>query len=294
MTNNHLPNGNIKFANIKLAGIIFALLFGLINYPLQAQSQVAKQQNNSVIKKSKFVLDFKFPSNGTPKADGNKGLTRNDLAFSFPNNNAPTGRRKGGGRRDGCSNLSQPEALTALVPGEEKSNKSHLGYTVSEYPTFWIHIPQRPESAKYGEFVLQDKKSKTIYERKLTLPKESGIIGIDLPKESKYALQNNNTYQWYFKLLCNEEQNSSEYVYVNAWLQRIPLTPDLETQLKFLKKEKSVPDINNSVWYDTLTILAEKKLMYSSYPEVIKLWMHLLKSVDLGELASAPIIMIDK
>jgi len=272
MTNNHLPNRNIKFANVKLAGIIFALLFGLVNYPLQVQSQVATEQNKSVVKKTKPLPDSKTVPNGRPQ------------------------KRQAGARRDGCPDLSQPRPLTALVPEEEKTKKSipDLANTVSDYPTFWVYMPQRPESVKYGEFVLQDKENKTIYERKLTLPKESGIIGIDLPKESKYALQENNEYQWYFTLFCNEQENSSEYIYVHAWIKRIPLTSSLENQLKVLQKEDYPINESNQIWYDRLTIFAEKNLTNSNSHQGINAWIHLLKSIGLGELASAPIVMIYK
>ena len=40
----------------------------------------------------------------------------------FPDNGAPTGRRRGGTSRDGCPTLSKP--VTALVPGEETLGKA--------------------------------------------------------------------------------------------------------------------------------------------------------------------------
>jgi Domain of Unknown Function (DUF928) len=283
MTNNHLPSSKKKLRNLKLTSIIFTLLLGVVNYPLLEKSQAATPPNNSVIQKSKSLPDVKFPGNSTAKDGQPINITNNDVALSLPSNGTPTGRRKGGGRRDdGCPNFSQP--LTALVPGEEKSNESHLAYTVSNYPTFWIYIPQRPETVKYGEFSLQDKDGKKIYEAKLTLPKESGIIGIKVPNKPEYILQENHKYRWFFTLFCDEEKNSS--VDIDAWIQRVPLTPYLETQLKSFKTYG-----NNNIWYDTLTILAEKKLTNSNLPEAINAWMHLLKSVDLGELASTPIIM---
>ncbi len=58
----------------------------------------------------------------------------------FPDDGDPTGRRQGGASRGGdCPNFKMP--LTALVPGEEADNKSFLGTTISEYPSFWVYLP---------------------------------------------------------------------------------------------------------------------------------------------------------
>ncbi|MEH2072571.1 MAG: DUF928 domain-containing protein [Nostoc sp.] len=245
------------------------LMLSIASYPAQVNSQV-----NPPVKK---VL-----SN-----------TQNRLTqLKFPRNGAPIGRRQGGARRTGtdCPDLETP--ITALVPGEETADesKSFLALTVSEFPTFWVYLPQLPTNLRTGEFVFQDEKGKDIYRTPLTLPEKSGAIGINLPPSPQYALKQDNRYQWYFKVYCGNRQTTSEYFYVKAWVQRVALTSDLENQLKTTKPKEYTAYAVNYIWQDALTNLAD---MHRNNPGDRTLsddWTNLLTAVGLSEFASAPVI----
>ncbi len=227
--------------------------------------------------------------------------TQNRLGeLKFPRNGAPIGRRQGGARRTGtqCPDLKTP--LTALVPGEETADesKSFLAFTVSEYPTFWVYLPQLPTNLRTGEFVFQDDLGKDIYRTPLTLPEKSGAIGISLPQSPEYALKTNNKYQWYFKVYCGdtpkeslrERQNTSEYFYVKAGVQRVALTSQLESQLKTAKPGEYTAYAVNNIWQDALTNLAQKRGANSGDRVLNDDWNNLLTAVGLSEFASAPIV----
>jgi hypothetical protein len=210
--------------------------------------------------------------------------------LEFPPDGAPTGRRRGGARRNNCPNLNQP--VTALVPGKDTINESQsfLALTVSEYPTFWVYVPQLPINLRFAEFVFQDEKGKNIYRQPMMLPEKSGVIGITLPKNPKYALKTYNKYQWYFKVYCGEPENTSDYFYVKAWVQKVALTGSLENELKQGTRQDYIVYAMNNIWQDALTALAELRRSNTAMHVVGQDWNQLLEAVGLEEFATAPIV----
>lgn len=257
---------------MKLAGVIPVILLCLASYSPQVVAQVAQP--------------VKKPIANIQNANTQKRLEK----LNFPRSGAPTGRRQGGARRNGCPDLKQP--VTALVPGEETFNQSisFLALTVSEYPTFWVYVPELPTKVRLGEFIFQDEKGKNIYRTPLTLPEKSGVIGISLPQSPQYALKQDNKYQWYFKVYCGNEQNTSDYYYVKASVQRVALTPNLESQLKAAKPEEYTAYAVNQIWQDAVTNLADMRRTNSGSSVLARDWNDLLTAVGLEEFAQAPIV----
>ena len=262
MSKNHLLNNRTK-----LAYVISLTLLSIVSYLLPVQAQVAQPTKN-------------------PKANTQNRLEK----LNFPRNGAPTGRRQGGARRNGCPNLNQP--VTALVPGEGTVNEStsFLSLTVSDYPTFWVYLPDLPMKERSGEFIFQDERGKNIYRTSLTLPEKSGVIGISLPQNTQYALKQDNKYQWYFKVYCGNPENTSDYYYVKAWVQKVALTPNLESQLKAAKPKEYTAYAVNQIWQDALTNLADMRRTNSGSSTLARDWNDLLKAVGLEEFAGAPIV----
>ncbi|MHC5832903.1 MAG: DUF928 domain-containing protein [Nostoc sp.] len=64
-------------------------------------------------------------------------------------------------------------------------------------------------------------------------------------------------YQWYFKVYCGDRQTTSEYFYINAWVQRMPVTNNLESQLRTAKPREYVAYAVNYIWQNAVTNLAE-------------------------------------
>lgn len=218
--------------------------------------------------------------------------------LKFPDNGAPTGRRKGGTSRDGCITPNTP--LTALVPGEETSvqvgtsfnyrSKSFLASTVAEHPTFWFYVPDLPVSLSSSEFVLQDESEQDVYRTILTLPQKPGVISISLPKSPLYSLEINQKYHWYLKVNCDQVQKTGGYFYVDGWVQRVALTPTLERQLNTAKSRQYVVYAAHNIWYDALTNLAELRRTDSQNTVLAQDWTNLLKAVGLQDLGQEPIV----
>lgn len=262
MSSNKLPQKHPK-----LACTIPLLLLSVASYPPPVQAKVAQSFSNRV-------------SN-----------TRNYLAEDFPDNGEPEGRRRGGtSRRDGCPNLKTP--ITALVPGEETNNKSFLATTVAEYPTFWVYLPELPANLSSGEFVLQDEQGKDVWRTPITLPGKPGVIAISLPQNPQYALKQNSKSHWYFKVYCGEAQNKPEYFYVDAWVKRVALTPDLQRQLGTAKPRDYTAYTANNMWYDAVTHLADLRRTNTGDRVLAEDWTKLFKTVGLEELAQAPIVQL--
>ncbi|MGI8502552.1 MAG: DUF928 domain-containing protein, partial [Hassallia sp.] len=86
-------------------------------------------------------------------------------------------------------------------------------------------------------------------------------------------------------------QKSSVY-FVDAWVRRVTLTPELQQQLNNAKSQKYKVYIANNIWYDAITNLGELRRNNPSVRAFIEDWTKLLKSVNLSELAPAPIVQI--
>ncbi|MRV87444.1 DUF928 domain-containing protein, partial [Staphylococcus aureus] len=97
-------------------------------------------------------------------------------------------------------------------------------------------------------------------------------------------------YQWYFKVYCGNPENTSDYYYVKAWVQRVALTPSLESQLKAAKPKEYTAYAVNQIWQDALTNLADMRRTNSGSSVLAQDWNDLLKAVGLEEFATAPIV----
>ena len=181
-----------------------------------------------------------------------------------------TGRPKeqiGAGSRGCCEGINEKE-LIALVP---KNN----GLTISEYPTLWIYIPDESKNVQYAELVLQNEKEQTEIARILyELQETPGIVSVTIPPKPEYSLKTNTIYRWYFRVVCH---NGNDYV-VGGFLQRETLDSDEHNYDSYL---------NNGIWYDALTDLAERRRLA---PQDLKLqqdWTDLMtaKGVGLEQLA---------
>jgi Domain of Unknown Function (DUF928) len=271
MMGNHLPEKQIQ-----LAFILPLFSFSLANYPLQARAKLAQPGFSQ--------------SGGNLSPNLSPGRREALNLLQFPDNGAPKGRRRGGTGRDGCPDLKPP--IAALVPGD-KNNKSFLGLTVAEYPAFWVYVPTLTTTFKSGEFIFQDEQGHDIWRTDIGLSEKSGIFPISLPPTPQYALKLNAKYHWYFKVYCGQPEKKAEYFYVDAWVQRVAVNPNLEQQLKTVKTREYRAYAVNQIWYDAVNSLAELHQKNSSDRLLAEDWNQLLKSVGLEDLANAPIVKYD-
>jgi Domain of Unknown Function (DUF928) len=189
--------------------------------------------------------------------------------------------RKGTGSRGDCPPVNIP--LTALIP------ENNQALTVSAHPRFWVFVPYKSADIIAGEFVLQDENDNDIYRTKFTPPETPGIVNIDLKKSA--PLQTNTNYQWYFKLYCSQQKLSNP-VFVKGLIKRTAINPEVEKKLQIAHTSQERFNIyfQNNIWYEAVTELATMYAHKAEKHNFLNNWFSLLKSVDLENLTSQPII----
>ena len=247
------------------------------------------------------------PSEGETANPSSNSVLEQEKKPKFPDRGIPTGRRRGGTSRSECPVLDKP--LTAIVPGHEttsisasyRSNTSELVHelktngsqsfltqTIEEYPSFWLYVPQAPGFASQGEFILQDARDRDIYRAFFDLPSNSGILKIELP-QAQNPLEIGRKYHWYVKLFCNNDR--TEYIFVDAWIKRVALTPEVVRQLNSNTEEYQVY-IDNDIMHDAIDRLAQ---MRKNNPHNIRernSWNQLLSNLGLSDLMDKNILEI--
>jgi hypothetical protein len=146
-----------------------------------------------------------------------------------------------------------------------------------------FYVPYGSDEVRVGEFslLLWPEEKTRLYKTRFTLPQTPGIVSITLPSAPEYAIEEGQYYHWYLKLYCQSNTSSQPSVDVNGWVQRVPLAPERERQIK-----AAAPD----VWYDALANLA---LSLRASPQDARLrndWANLLKSIDSEDLAQEPLV----
>ncbi|MDF5729590.1 MAG: DUF928 domain-containing protein [Rhizonema sp. PD38] len=262
----------------------------ILSFPIQHPAQVTAQtQQPGTIKQPAQ------PSGGVPQQSTSRPIF---VLPKIPPQLSPiSGRRAGMGSRDECPAVAT--ALTALVPlqGVQKVGKqtdeSMIGIvgasTASERPTFWFYVPYTQDLANLSsEFILQNSMGKDVYRNAIALPPKPSVIGIPLPN-TVTPLEVGKTYHWYLKVHC--QQTASVPVYVEGDIQRVNLDSRVMQQLAAADPQKKIIIYaKEGIWFEALTMLAQKRLSNSNDASVKEAWQSLLQSVNLGNIATAPLV----
>ncbi len=191
------------------------------------------------------------------------------------------GRRIGGGTR-GCS--LDPKNLVALMPD------NNFGLTKEAHPNFFFYLPKTSEKTMV-EFVLQDDKSNLLSETTFMTSNSTGVVNVSLPNSGSFpSLAVGKKYHWYLSIIC-EEDNRANDIFVDGWIERIELAPELAKKLEHSSPtERAVLYASNGLWYDALTTLAELLDTYPNDSRFTASWKQLLQSVSLDTIAQEPLL----
>ncbi len=220
-------------------------------------------------------------------ANDNENLPNKDKwnVYEPPDNGTP-GRLEGGGTRGTCL-VDPSDKLTALMP------PTSVARTVSKHPTFFVYVPSNYTN-KQATFTLYKYVNTDIgdpiYQADFQTPSSPGIISISLPKDAKDLEKDQDQdkdyyYYWTFALHCDPQRIDQDRI-VNGWLQ---LVEDTQVNTK-LPYERVIAYNKESIWQDTLSILADLRQANPNNVEFNNEWKSLLQSVGLKDIAEKPVV----
>lgn len=231
------------FQKYSLVFSVSLVVAGLTSYPISVLAEFTNSNINSNFHLANLARKPKLDFSGTGR----------------PN------RQTDAASRGNCDGIERKE-LTALVP-----KTATWALTVSEYPTFWVYVPNYPKNIKYVELVLQDEAAqKTLDRSEYTIQSTPGIVGVTLPSKPQNALQQDKVYNWYFRLVCNSGQSFDVGGSVKRVSPTSAITNDYQSYL------------DNRIWYDALTNLAERRRQNPQDPTLKQAWVDLLEAEGVG------------
>lgn len=253
-------------------------------------------KTNLVLLSWGMVMAFSLPSSAQTetqldlRSESGSNHQSVQVVFEPPTDDKADDSRGGASRNaTGCRNDRVSELpLTALIPGNNR------GLTVASHPSFFVYVPQT--SARQIYFSLKDENNVGIYQAKLPISGNSGVVKISLPPDQT-PLETGKTYDWSVALMCQPAQ--PDMPWVTGQVQRVPLeeniTPDLSSNPSI---QQAVFYGQAGIWYDTLNILFQLNqsagLGNTSTIDVSFLnqnWVNLLNSVGLNAIADEPLII---
>ncbi len=219
---------------------------------------------------------------------------------SPPSKGTPLGRSSGGASRGTCPAVNVP--LTPLatftpqsIASRQKAEVDYWGLTTSQHPTLWFYMPYQGWANYPAKFVLQDEQDNTIYQSKIPLPAQPGIISVSLAGAP--ALETGKSYHWFFKVYCQKEEADTPAlvidspVSVEGMIHRVSLSSAVAKQIETASpKQKINIYAQNGIWFDAFNVLANLRLANPSDQSLNAEWTSLLQSVALEDVAPAPLI----
>ena len=212
------------------------------------------------------LLSWQMPGKGDevmPPPDQNKPTT------------APTATRGG----SNCSSKENP--LTAIAPS------GTLVTTIADYPALLFYIPET--KAKQAEFIIVDSEGNFVYNTKLTLPREPGIMRLSLPPETASPLtETGNPYLWELALICDEFDRSADEV-VGGELKRVAVSSRIESQLQRANSSDRFSLYQQAgLEYDAIAVLDELRRENPQDQKIQSAWEGWLKNSGLADLIEMP------
>ena len=203
--------------------------------------------------------------------------------------NGSGGTQKGAGSREGGPKKLEGKVLTALVPEMtigEKQIPLVLGLTSKAETNLYFYLPYESQPSRKVKFVLLNDEEEEIYEETFQFTEIPGIVTVRLPQ----VLEVGQKYNWLFIFKYNP-RNPSADEFVEGWIKRVELNPELVTELKNATlPEQFLLYANNGLWFDALNIISELRRLNPEDEALKADWTEFLQSVDLEDIAPESIV----
>ncbi len=218
------------------------------------------------------------------------------IEFIIPDESSPEPvRQKGSSASCPCMVCLAP--IIGLVP------PTGLGWTISEYPTFFITLSsvegedrqrrQREERSPVEMYLfLLDEEEKEVAFLKYSSYQPFGTFAITLP-ETVTGLEVGKFYHWFIDVFCSIDEFSPN-LYVEGWIKRIEVTPVVQAAIAFgSPEEKLAIYAREGIWHETLDILAQLSGAEPENPQLLQAWQTVLATAQLEAIANEPLISRD-
>lgn len=199
----------------------------------------------------------------TPPPDSNKPPT------------APTATRGG----SNCS--SQENPLTAIAPS------GNLITTTADYPAFLFYIPET--TASKAQFVIASNDGDIVYDTKVALPSQPGIMRLNLsPEAGSPVTETGNPYRWELALICDEFDRSGDE-FLGGELRRVEVSSDIENKLERAENGDRFSVFQEAgLGADAIAALDELRRENPQDVKIQALWEKWLRENGLEELVEMP------
>lgn len=206
----------------------------------------------------------------------------------FDRDGAPSGNSSGGSRGDCLQQLlamsPKPTEIAADPERCKLPSEDPPTLTVSEFPTFWFYVPDQGGQVS-AELVLFDSSGQPPIAQQIVLSGEAGIVGVRLTQ----PIAVDRSYSWRFRINETPDEASMNPS-VRGTVRRIALDPTLAAQLEAASAQEQVAlYAANGIWQETLTALVQLRQTQPS-SAIQADWTSLLASVNLGPIATAPVL----
>ncbi|GAX40419.1 hypothetical protein NIES4075_13840 [Tolypothrix sp. NIES-4075] len=211
----------------------------------------------------------------------NAGASNGSRTFNPPAGLGIPRRRVSAGTRGVNSCTSSNQQVIALAPLEDPE------ITTFSHPQLFFYVPQT--NAQALELVIQDENQEVINKATFKTPAKSGIVSV-IPANSTPELKIGKTYRWFFSAVCDQKERSRDLVVQGSIVR---LAPDEKLQRDLassnMRERANIYALSGS-FTDALTNLWQLRRQRPNDAELKTDWQDLLRSVNLGGIADAPLI----
>jgi len=246
----------------------------------------------------------RFSAGGSAPKSSEGGGTRGNISFTPPGKSAPNNSEGGATRgevtfmpasKSSPSNSSSGGTRDAINSGENISHSNNIliplipetnyGQTVSARPTIFVYVPEM--STRQVFFSLQDEYRNTIYQTKLEVSGQEGIVSFTLPPEAP-ELEVGKNYVWFFAPLEPNGTLKPDNYGVSAWIKRVEIPTGGRVNSDPIKQATLYA--SSGIWYDTLSILRSAQKAQPNNITFNTEWKELLEQVGLKKIADYSVV----
>lgn len=175
--------------------------------------------------------------------------------------------------------------------------------TTADAPTFLFYIPplksdkiissDAEKSLMSADFKISDQNQKTIYEAKLNLATQSGLLRLSLPASvAELFVATGKSYFWSFQVNCDNTGDLSGSATIEGNILRLPVYTEIEKKLLQPMSAYDRFKLYQSIGleYDALIILEELRRQNPNDAALTTTWENLLKAHGFEMLIGVPSI----